>query len=49
LFFGEIPDIWVCLGGLIIISAITYLTHREVVASRSASIRSGESEQNRLA
>lgn len=45
LLFGEIPDVWVCVGGLVIISAITYLTHREAVASRKAVIRSGESEQ----
>ena len=43
LLFGEIPDIWVCAGGIIIVAAISYLTHREAVAAREARVRMGES------
>ncbi len=35
LLFGEIPDIWVITGGLIILCAVTYLTYRESVARRT--------------
>ena len=31
LLFGEIPDIWVIIGGMIIVCAVTYLTYRESV------------------
>ena len=33
-FFREIPDIWVCVGGMMIVGAISYMTHREAVAKR---------------
>ena len=29
LLFSEVPDIWVVVGGVIIIGAVTYITHRE--------------------
>ena len=35
LLFGEIPDIWVITGGLIILCAVTYLTYRESVVRRT--------------
>ena len=35
LLFGEIPDIWVITGGLIILCAVTYLTYRESVSRRT--------------
>lgn len=34
LLFGEIPDLWVVVGGFTIVASITYLTHREAVADR---------------
>ncbi len=39
LLFGEIPDIWVITGGMIIVCAVTYLTYRESVVRRSPPIR----------
>jgi drug/metabolite transporter (DMT)-like permease len=43
LLFGEVPDVWVCTGGFIIVVAISYLTHREAVAAKEARIRVGDS------
>ena len=40
LLFAEVPDVWVCVGGAIIIAAVTYLTHREAVAARRALLES---------
>lgn len=34
LFFTEVPDIWVMLGGGIIVASVTYLMHREALARR---------------
>ena len=33
--FNETPDIWVLVGGGVIIGAITYITHREAVAVKT--------------
>ncbi len=33
--FGETPDPWVIVGGGIIIVSVTYISHREVLASRA--------------
>lgn len=32
--FDEVPDSWVIIGALVIVAAITYLTHREAQATR---------------
>ena len=32
--FSEAPDIWVILGGLVIIGAISFITWREAVLKR---------------
>ena len=32
--FGEVPDTWVISGGLVIVVALSYLTHREARAAR---------------
>ncbi|MXZ81379.1 MAG: DMT family transporter [Gammaproteobacteria bacterium] len=34
LLFGEIPDVWVIAGGLVILASITYLAHRENASAR---------------
>ncbi len=39
LLFGEIPDIWVITGGLIIVCAVTWLTYRESVVRRPPATR----------
>jgi len=41
--FDEIPDIWVITGSLLIVGAISYLTHREAVAARRERIRAAAS------
>ena len=41
--FDEVPDNWVILGSLIIVAAISYLTHREAVAARRLKMRAAES------
>lgn len=41
--FDEVPDSWVVLGSLIIVAAISYLTHREAVAARRLKMRAAES------
>ncbi len=46
LIFGEVPDIWVCVGGFIIVAAITYLTHREAVANRLARSKVGQMDES---
>ena len=33
--FGELPDIWVWVGGIVIFTASVYLIHREAVAARA--------------
>ncbi len=43
LLFGEIPDLWVFIGGAIIVGAISYMTHREAVAARQEKLLSGSS------
>ena len=43
LLFGEGPDLWVCIGGAIIVGAISYMTHREAVAARREKLLSGSS------
>ena len=48
LLFGEVPDIWVVVGGSIIVASITYLTHREAVADRKLQSRSGETVSSRM-
>jgi drug/metabolite transporter (DMT)-like permease len=35
LVFGEIPDIWVWIGGGIIVAATSYIAHRETVAENA--------------
>ena len=34
LFFGEPVDIWVVIGGMIILAAISFITWREAVLNR---------------
>ena len=46
LLFAEVPDVWVLVGGFIIVAAITYLTHREAVARREARARMADSGAN---
>ena len=41
--FDEVPDNWVIIGALIIVSAISSLTHREAVAARRLKLQSAES------
>ena len=38
--FGEQPDVWLFVGGAIIVAAVTYISHRESVVARRA--RDGE-------
>jgi drug/metabolite transporter (DMT)-like permease len=33
--FGELPDVWVWVGGIVIFAASVYLIHREAVAARA--------------
>ena len=33
--FGEVPDVWTWVGGAVIVTAATYITHRESLARRS--------------
>ena len=40
--FDEIPDTWVIIGALIIVSAISYLTHREAMVARRIKLRAAE-------
>ena len=40
--FDEIPDTWVVSGSLIIVVAISYLTHREAQAARKLKIQAAE-------
>lgn len=35
LVFGEIPDIWIWVGGGIIVAATSYIAHRETVAEKA--------------
>ena len=39
--FDEVPDSWVISGGLIIVAAVSYLTHREALAARRQQARAG--------
>lgn len=41
--FGEVPDTWVIAGALMIVGAISYLTHREAVAARRNKIQAAAS------
>lgn len=41
--FDEVPDNWVVIGALIIVASISYLTHREAVATRRLKMQSAES------
>jgi drug/metabolite transporter (DMT)-like permease len=34
LVFGEIPDLWVWVGGGVIVAATSYIAHRETVAEK---------------
>jgi drug/metabolite transporter (DMT)-like permease len=43
LFFDEVPDLWVCVGAAIIVAAISYMSHREAVASRQQKLQSSSS------
>jgi drug/metabolite transporter (DMT)-like permease len=43
LLFDEVPDLWVCIGAAIIVAAITYMSHREAVASRQQKLQSTSS------
>ena len=36
MLFGEVPDVWVIAGGLVIIASTTYLAHRESVAQKKS-------------
>ena len=40
--FDEIPDTWVISGSLIIVIAISYLTHREAQAARKLKVQAAE-------
>jgi drug/metabolite transporter (DMT)-like permease len=44
LAFGEIPDIWIWVGGGIIVAATSYIAHRETVAEKARKA-SGESDR----
>ena len=35
--FDEVPDIWVCVGGVLIIAAISYMAQREAALARKTS------------
>ncbi len=37
--FDEIPDVWVIAGAILIVGAISYLTHREAVAARKVRVQ----------
>ena len=41
--FDEVPDTWVIAGALMIVGAISYLTHREAVAARRDKIQAAAS------
>jgi drug/metabolite transporter (DMT)-like permease len=41
--FDEIPDSWVIVGALIIVGAISYLTHREALVARRNRLQSASS------
>ena len=43
LIFDEVPDIWVCTGAVIIVAAISYMSHREAAASRQQKLQSSSS------
>lgn len=36
LMFAEVPDVWLPVGAIIIISAVLYISHREAVRARAA-------------
>ena len=36
LIFAEVPDVWVVVGGLIIVTSVSYISHREAVARKQA-------------
>ena len=40
--FDEIPDTWVISGSLIIVTSISYLTHREAMAARKLKVQAAE-------
>ena len=46
LIFNEVPDLWVCMGALIIVAAISYISHREAVTARRERELRKSSEQN---
>jgi drug/metabolite transporter (DMT)-like permease len=37
--FGEVPDFWTVVGGLVIVGSATYIAHREAVVRRRAAAR----------
>jgi drug/metabolite transporter (DMT)-like permease len=43
LIFDEVPDFWVCVGAAIIVAAISYMSHREAIASRQQKLQSSSS------
>ena len=43
LIFDEVPDLLVCVGAAIIVAAISYMAHREAVASRRLKLQSSSS------
>ena len=43
LIFGEVPDLWVLVGATIIVATISYMSHREAVASRQQKLQSSSS------
>ncbi len=43
LIFDEVPDLWVCVGAAIIVVAISYMSHREAVASRQQKLQASSS------
>ena len=44
ILFSEVPDIWTWIGGTIIFSSTAYISHREVLLSRSQKPNQGFKE-----
>ncbi len=43
LIFDEVPDLWVIAGAAIVVATISYMSHREAVASRQLKLHSSSS------
>jgi drug/metabolite transporter (DMT)-like permease len=41
--FDEVPDIWVFVGAMVIVAAISYMAHREAAVARELKIKSSSS------